>query len=135
MKSFPKSLVLAPLLLAMAALPCIPAFAADASPSASPVAKKETRFPFHGKLQSVDDSAMTFTLAGKTPRVFAVTAETRIKKNGQAATLKDAAVGDDVGGYTAKSADGKLTALSVRFGPRPEAGKGSPSPSGSVSAQ
>lgn len=139
MKSFPKSLLLACLLLTVAALPCASAFAADstadASPSASPAAKKGTKFPFHGKLVAVDATAMTFTVSGKTPRLFVVTPETKIKKNGQTATLSDAVVGDDVGGYTMKSADGKFTALSVRFGPRPGAKKASSSPSAAPSAQ
>ena len=123
----------------MAALPCPSAFAkkaaADASPGASPATQKETKFPFHGKLESVDSAAMTFTLAGTTPRVFSVTATTKIQKNGKAATLKDAVVGDDVGGYTEKSTDGKLRALSVRFGPKPEAKtKAAASPAGSAPA-
>lgn len=124
MKSFHKSLVLASALLTMAAaLPLPSAFAADASasPTASPAAKKVTKFPIHGKVVAVDVSAMTFTLSGKTPRVFAVTASTKIVKNGQPASLSDAVVGDEVGGYTEKDADGKLTALSVRFGPKPGA--------------
>ena len=138
MKSFPKSLLLASVLLAMAALPCPTSFAADASPAASPTAspaaQKETKFPFHGKLQSVDTDAMTFTLNGKTPRVYAVTADTKIKKNGEPATLKDAVVGEDVGGYTMRGADGKLTALSVRFGPRPESKRQKASSSPSAAA-
>jgi len=137
MKSFAKSIVLAAALLTTAALPRPSAFAADASPAVSPAVKKATKFPFHGKLQAVDLSAMTFTVAGTTPRVYSVTADTKIRKNGQAATLKDAVVGDDVGGYTEKGADGTLTALSVRFGPRPGAKakqKASPSPSAASTA-
>jgi hypothetical protein len=132
MKSFPKSILLASVLLAIAALPGAHLLAADASPTASPAVKK---FPFHGKVQAVDVTAMTFTLAGATPRVFNVTATTKIKKNGQTATLSDAVVGDDVGGYTERTADGKLTALSVRFGPRPGAkSKAAASPAGSAAA-
>jgi hypothetical protein len=126
MKIFARSLLLASLVLA-AALPC-PSALADASPAASPIAKRTTRFPFHGKLAAVDVAAMTFTLTGTSARTFAVTPTTKIRKNGQPATLNDAVVGDDVGGYGMKSAAGKLTALSVRFGPRPGAAA-SPSPS------
>lgn len=118
MKLLPRSLVLASLLLTAVALPAPSLFAADAAASPAAV-KKGSKFPFHGKVKSVDVSGMTFTLDGATPRVFSVTATTKIKKNGVAATLSDAVVGDDVGGLTQKDADGKLTALSVRFGPRP----------------
>jgi len=120
MKPSPKSLLLSALLVAIATLPGPSAFAADASPAPQKVSK----FPFHGKLKSVDPAGMTFTLDGKTPRVFAVIADTKIKKNDQPATLKDATVGDDVGGYTERDASGKLTALTVHFGPhtgKPEA--------------
>jgi hypothetical protein len=100
------------------------------------MAKKGANFPFHGKVQAIDTTTMTFTISGKTPRVFMVTADTKIKKNGQPATLSDAVIGDDAGGYTMKSPDGKFTALSVRFGPRPggKKEKASPTPSAAPSA-
>jgi len=111
------SLLVATILLGFAALPST--FGADASASPSPApAAKVTKFPFHGKIAAVDTSAMTFTVAGAKPRVFSVTDSTKIHKNGQTATLKDAAVGDDTGGLAEKDASGKLTALSVRFGPK-----------------
>lgn len=78
---------------------------------------------------------MTFTLAGKSARVFSVTAATKISKYGQPATLQDARPGDDVGGYTMKTTDGKLVALSVRFGLRAAAKKVSPAPSASAAGQ
>lgn len=132
MKSLLKSLLAASVVLGMAAV-CTPAtFAADASPSASPAVKKVTRFPFHGKLQAIDTTAMTFTLSGTSARVFNVTTDTKIRKNGETAKLGDAVVGDDVGGYGMKSADGTLTALSVRFGPRTAPKKAAASPSASA---
>ncbi len=151
MKLFPKSLLLASLLLAAAPLPFTHAIAADStadaspsasasdSPSATPVLKKGSKFPFHGKLQAVDAIAMTITVSGKTPRVYILTPDTKIKKNGKSATLNDAVVGDDVGGYVLKGADGKYTALSVRFGPRPggkkEKAAASASPAATASPQ
>ncbi|HEX4083738.1 MAG TPA: hypothetical protein VHY22_02415 [Chthoniobacteraceae bacterium] len=110
-----RSLLATTLLLGFAAIPA--AFGADASASPSPAAKM-IRFPFHGKVSAVDTAAMTFTISGKKPRIFSVTETTKIRKNGEAASLKDAAVNDDTGGYAEKDASGKLTALSVRFGPR-----------------
>ena len=56
---------------------------------------------------------MTFTI-GK--RTFEVTSETKIEKDGQPATLSDATAGETVGGTYKKSDDGKLAAISVRFG-------------------
>lgn len=80
-----------------------------------------SRYPFRGKIAAVDARAGTFTLEGKTAqRVIAVTSETKIMKNGALAKLSDAAVGEDSGGMVQRGADGKLTALSVRFGAKPE---------------
>jgi len=106
-----------------------PSAAPSAAPSASASVAKESTYPFHGKVSAVDVKASTFTLEGKTPRVFNVTATTKIMKNGAVATLKDAVVGDDCGGKVTKDATGKLTALSVRFGPKPVKGGASPAPS------
>ncbi len=94
---------------------------AAASPDASPAAKKRDGYPIHGKLKSVDLSANTFSLDAKTPRVYMLTSTTKIKKNGAPATLKDAVVGEDVGGYVKKDVDGKIEVMSVRFGAKPGA--------------
>ncbi len=99
-----------------------------AAPADSAAKDKVTKFPFHGKLSAVDEAGKTFTVEGKTPRVFHVTDETKIVKNGAPSTLAEAKVGEDVGGYTEKAADGALTALSVRFGPKPEKGAAAPAP-------
>jgi hypothetical protein len=134
MKRFAKSLLVAVVVLAAVSFGCPALLAADASPSASPAAKTVHKYPFHGKLKAVNVAGMTFTLSGTSGRVFIVTPETKIKKNGQTATLNDAVVGDDTGGYAMKSADGTVTALSVRFGPRPGARKkASPSATASPS--
>lgn len=80
--------------------------------------KRETG-PFRGKVASVDKEAKTFTVG---QRVFLVNEDTKIVKNGKPAKLEDAVVGEDVGGVykLEKTADGKLIATSVRFGPKPE---------------
>lgn len=79
--------------------------------------------PFRGKLTAVDTTAKTITVGGKEKdRTFSVTSETRIKKDGKPATLADAKVGDEVGGYGTKDGD-KVTLKSLRIGPKPE-GKG-----------
>jgi hypothetical protein len=71
--------------------------------------------PFLGKIDAVDKVAKTVKVGERT---FHVTAETRILKAGKPATLDDAVMGDEVvASY--KEAGGKLTALSLRIGPRP----------------
>jgi hypothetical protein len=86
---------------------------------ASPVfgqttAAKVKKIPFHGKLQAVDTSADTITIAGKTPRVFHLTSATKITDGaGSPSTLSVAVVGEDVGGSYTKD---NMTLYSVRFG-------------------
>ena len=98
--------------------------AAATKPAATPRKGQATssRYPFHGKIAAVDARAGTFTLEGKTPRVIAVTSQTRITKNGASAKLSDAVVGEDSGGMVQRGADGKLTAESARFGAKPAKG-------------
>lgn len=75
--------------------------------------RKHDHSVFTGKLTAVDTNAMTFTV-GK--RTFEVTSETKIEKDGQPATLSDSTLGEAAGGTYKKTDDGKLTAVSVRFG-------------------
>jgi hypothetical protein len=99
--------------------------AADKTAPATPAKgaetqKKNTRYPIHGKLAAVDKAGKTFTIKGaEKDRVFKVNAQTKITKHGKTATLADAVVGEDVGGYVEKQSDGSVLALSVRFGPKP----------------
>ncbi|MCU0785067.1 MAG: hypothetical protein MUF81_13670 [Verrucomicrobia bacterium] len=79
--------------------------------------KGDRGIPFHGKITAVDKTAKTVTVG---ERVFLVTAETRIKKLGKPAKLDDAVVGEEIGGTYIKGDDGKLTAKTLRFGPKPE---------------
>lgn len=77
----------------------------------------ERGIPFHGKVTALDKAAKTVTVG---ERVFLVTSETRIRKLGKPATLDDGMVGEEVGGTYVKGDNGKLTARSLRFGPKPE---------------
>jgi len=74
---------------------------------------------FRGKVDAVNKTAKTIKVGERT---FQVTSETRIMKAGKPATLDDAVVGEEAGG-TYKEADGKLNAVSLRIGPRPEGEK------------
>ncbi|MGD0745039.1 MAG: DUF5666 domain-containing protein [Verrucomicrobiota bacterium] len=78
--------------------------------------KKHEVTVFNGKVSAVDATAMTLTV-GK--RIFEVTSETKITKNGKPATLSDIAVGDKVGGACKKTDDGKLAATTINDGNKP----------------
>jgi len=97
---------------------------AEKKPAAAAEAGKREKLrgmPFTGKLGAVDKVAKTITIKGKEKdRVFHVTSQTRIVKGGKPATLEDGVVGEEVAGFARESAEGKLEAGSVRFGPRPE---------------
>ena len=113
---------------AFAAPKASPSPGAHASPSpkadASPAEKKETTgraIPFHGKVSAVDQTAKTFTIAGKeSSRVFKVTDKTVITKGGAAGTMADIAANEDVRGSYWKAADGSLEAKTVKIGPAEE---------------
>jgi hypothetical protein len=79
-------------------------------------AKKPSTLPMNGKLKAVDKTARTISVGTRT---FQVTAETRISKGELPATLDDSVVGEAVSGAYQKGENGKLTALSLHFGPKP----------------
>ena len=80
-------------------------------PNARPV-------PFHGKLKAVDSTAKTISVGEQT---IQVTSETKITKTGKPATLADGTVGEEVTGAYRKTDDGKMDAVTIHFGPKPEA--------------
>lgn len=79
--------------------------------------KKKDTAPFHGKIDAVDMTAKTIKVGERT---FQVTSSTKITKAGKPATLDEATVGEEAGGYYKKTEDGKLELLSLRIGPKPE---------------
>ena len=78
--------------------------------------------PFRGKISSVDLEAKTLSLAGRQIRIFQVTAETKIKRDGEPATLKEARVGDTVGGYALRGEEGhpRVVTLNIQSPEPPE---------------
>lgn len=92
------------------------ALARGQSPDAKKIAPRIV--PFNGKLLAVDRDANTFTV-GK--RVFHVTPETKLMKDGKAAKLSDGVLGEKVGGSYVKLESGVLHATKVRFGEKAEA--------------
>ncbi len=95
---------------------------ASASPMGKEAGAKTARaLPYHGKIASVDSTAKTFTIAGKTSsRVFKVTDKTEIMKAGAAATMADIVADEEVRGSYWKKEDGTLEAKKVTLGPKTE---------------
>lgn len=120
-KSLLKITVLALTALAVASLPLTANAQADKpqdkpkkeAPAEKP-ANPNRAIPFNGKLAAKTDSSIT---VGE--RTFQVTAETKIIKNGKAATLADGIIGEPVGGQY-QNKDGVLVAKSIRLGAKPE---------------
>jgi hypothetical protein len=80
--------------------------------------------PMRGKLGAVDTKNKTITVEGKEKsRTFQVTSQTRIMKDGKPATLEDAKVGEEVGGFATKTGEDKYELRSLRLGAKPEAEK------------
>src|SRR6266852_7005974 len=94
---------------------------ASASSAASPGKPSARSNPFHGMVSAVDQSAKTFTIAGKTTsRVFKVTDKTAVTKAGNPATMTDIVENQEVSGSYRKNADGTLEAKTVKIGPMSE---------------
>ena len=92
---------------------------AQEKPAASAEAKKDRPIPFNGKINEIDKSAKTIGIGKEKKRTIHITDMTKIMKAGKTATLEDASVGDEVGG-TYRDNAGKLEAVSLRVGPKPE---------------
>lgn len=95
-----------------------PAQAQD-KPAASTEAKKDRTIPFKGKINEIDKAAKTIGIGKEKKRTFHITDSTKITKDGKTVMLSDATVGDEVGG-TYRDNGGKLEAVSLRIGPKPE---------------
>ena len=98
-----------------------PSPSAHASPTAKTEAPSTRAIPFRGKISAVDQTAKTFTIAGKeASRVFKVTDKTVITKDGAPAKMTDIAANEDVSGSYWKAADGSLEAKTVKLGQKAE---------------
>jgi hypothetical protein len=95
---------------------------AASSAEASPAKMRATAFK--GMIASVDDTAKTFTIAGKdTSRVLKITDKTIITKGGQPATMKEVVANEEVRGSYYKMPDGSMEAKVLKLGPLTEAEK------------
>lgn len=82
------------------------------APAAAPV-KSKRGLVFRGTVSAIDTNAMTLTVETRT---FNITSETKIKKDGEPATLDEGVVGEPVSGAYKTGDDGKLNATTVHFG-------------------
>lgn len=79
--------------------------------------------PYRGSIAAVDAAAKTFTLKGKSIRVFAITSSTKLLKESNPGAWEDVKVGEYVRGNAVKKAEGQYEAMSVKLGPKPEKAK------------
>ena len=92
--------------------------AADTSSSTNTAAPKlPPGMPVYGKVGAVDKQAGTVTLQGKEKvRVFQVTPQTRVHREGQPAKLEDIVIGQWIGGYARPDANGRSTLSTLNLG-------------------
>jgi hypothetical protein len=106
-----------------------PALSAGATATASPAASPEKApraLPYHGTISAVDQSAKTFTIAGKeNSRVFKVSDRTVITKDGNPAIMTDLVANEPARGSYWKAVDGSLEAKTVKLGAKMEMKKAS----------
>ncbi|MEN3332316.1 MAG: hypothetical protein V7641_1681 [Blastocatellia bacterium] len=77
-----------------------------------------------GKVTAVGSASITVQGRDDSATVINVTADTKVERNGQAATLADFKVGDFVFAHGARNADGQFIADQVRGGDKPPPGRG-----------
>jgi hypothetical protein len=102
------------LAIAMAGTP-VALRAQNAATNAAAHKRIKSVTPFRGKLKAIDNTAKTISVGNE---MIQITSETMITKAGKPATLEDGVVGDDVAGACRKDAEGKVNAVSLRFGPK-----------------
>lgn len=120
-KTFGKLTLIA---LFAAAVAGLPLRAGPAASNGSDPAPKTRAIPFRGKIGAVDKTAKTITLDEKTKRVFEITSDTKLTKDGKPATFDAAVVGDYITGQYIKGDGDKLIAKSIKFGMKPTPKKG-----------
>ncbi len=97
----------------------VPAFAKDAvkkeaAPAAKPEEKKadakKDHYPLYGELVAITDTLLTIKGGKDKPdRMFDITKDTKITKDDKPATVKDAKIGQWVGGYIHNAPEGDKT--------------------------
>ena len=114
-----KKIIVIGLVAAFAAGATVTVQAQDKKPEAAAEGKSNRAIPFRGNINEVDAAAKTINIGKEKKRTIHITDKTKIMKDGKAATLADAKSGDEVGGAY-RDNGGKLEAVSLRIGPKPE---------------
>jgi hypothetical protein len=85
--------------------------AADIKSSTNTAAPKMPQgMPVYGKVGAIDKQAGTITLQGKEKvRIFYLTSQTRVHRDGQPAKLEEVVIGQWIGGYARPDANGRST--------------------------
>jgi hypothetical protein len=115
------------LLTALTVHSIAPLYAAESvtPPVAGKAADKGKTIPYRGKISAVDRTTKTITLGGKEKsRVFQVTAETRILKQGKPVTWEEVLVGEQVRGQARMMESGLSELISLYLGPKGDDTKG-----------
>jgi len=95
------------------------------SPAAQTPAPKKHGLPFHGKVASVDATAMTFSVGTLT---LGITSTTKITKDGKPAVFADITAGETVRGAYKQDEAGRFNATSVKIGAPKKQNLPSPTP-------
>ncbi len=111
------------LAISILALPVITSAQDTNAPTTEKKSKKKsapTGHPFHGKLAAVDKTEKTITVGSS---VYAVTSETKIRKDEKPATLEDGVIGEECRGFVKTNSVGKVVIMSLSFGPKTDSEK------------
>jgi hypothetical protein len=98
--------------LLVSSLCCLHVSGAETKPSTNGTAtpKLPNGMPVYGKVGAVDKQASTITLQGKERvRIFYITPQTRIHRDGKPARLDEVVIGQWIGGYARPDAQGRAT--------------------------
>ncbi len=124
MKNLLKLSTLTLLALSLAGLPLVTSAQTNAptTEKKSKSGKKDAPkgHAIHGKLVSIDKTEKSITVGKST---YMVTSDTKITKDGKAATLEDGVVGEECGGYVRTNSVGKVVLSTLRFGAKPDSEK------------
>src|SRR5688572_31517402 len=98
--------------LLLSALCCPDLSGAETKPSTNAAAtpKLPQGMPVYGKVGAIDKQASTITLQGKERvRIFYITPQTRVHRDGKPAKLEEVVIGQWIGGYARPDAQGRAT--------------------------
>jgi hypothetical protein len=93
------------------------AHAADTKSSTNTAAPKlPPGMPVYGKVGAIDKQAGTVTLQGKEKvRIFYITPQTKVHRDGKPAKLEEVVIGQWIGGYARPDANGRSTLSTVNL--------------------